>query len=367
MFVIKYLYEERIMGTRPFLEPKLTKQEKLIIDAQNELVLDLFSDTFYMKPEAITRDSKGHIYVFTSLPAKMEMYTFGINTNESALSPFCVGRIIFSECEFTDEDINEEEGLFISHLSIYPSFQSIGLGKLLLQNFENFALEWGCKSIFLESYTTYRDQSRKETPHTLIEKSWLNQMTDKEIEEYIKNNFIDTNRKFYQSCGYVGHTRKLKEFVPMKKTNLENFCLNYGLIRNPEMRIINNENKIKQQNGCYLKAAINYAGNSRLFSFDNTVFPSEQFAPLKFDPTVESLEDLFTIITHLNALPLYKQQHSNSDFYAHTKFCELSGSTHELAMYLKSVTNSFSSIKNPEKICKIYHEYLEKLSKFNEK
>ena len=198
-----------------------TEKERLAIITQNLLISQYFQKAFMLeKPSEMSRDRQGHIYALYINRDYIDAYTIGMNTKTKEIIPFHVGKLSFD----TEYGRHETE---IDLIGIHQAFMNKGLGTILLQTFENHIKSIGRKSIMLDSMRNYVDLSVP--PKTISE--IRRKMSKSEAEDYVLKNFYDSNLYLYTSMGYAKLGQGTKHAVIMKKENLQEMTVAYGLER----------------------------------------------------------------------------------------------------------------------------------------
>ncbi len=159
--------------------------------------------------------------------------------------------------------------IMINLAEIHSDFRGNGLGRILLQFIENFGFDNSIPVISLDSYL---DRTS----------------TDDGFE-------FDKNLYFYTTQGYVedyDSDVESTKVVPMKKTNLAKFVLDYGFDR-PLVKVDKHDDMFKIRTMHYI------AGNHPLVTSieSSNHLCTADFHPLTLEPTQKSLDELSILLT----------------------------------------------------------------------
>lgn len=267
-----------------------TEKERLAIITQNLLISQYFQKAFMLeKPSEMSRDRQGHIYALYINHDYIDAYTIGMNTKTKEIIPFHVGKLSFD----TEYGRHETE---IDLIGIHQAFMNKGLGTILLQTFENHIKSIGRKSVMLDSMRNYVDLSVP--PKTISE--IRRKMSKSEAEDYVLKNFYDSNLYLYTSMGYAKLGQGTQHAVIMKKENLQEMTVAYGLERPLSFKRSKKDFSVSLEFlSAVDQASVGAPKNFFRDSFNSVL--SENFSPFVFNPTINDLDNFHKVAMAINA------------------------------------------------------------------
>lgn len=277
--------------------PNLTNLQKLSIDAQNDLIKEVFENQLKLKVKEISRDKEGHIYAFTISNNRVDAYVCAYDTLKRCITNYKVGSMDFKELDGHG---------YVEILRVHRAFFNKGLGTLMLQVFENYIFDRNKHSIELKSMKTFEDTSKNHFSVKLLEKN----MNETFREAYIKKHFHDVNYYFYSTLGYV-KVKNSFSYVKMKKDNLQKVCLKYGLertkLKRKEEIMPSITESLTNRETCYQAAM--FAQKQDYFQYDIYGTPSENIYPLTLKPIFEAFAKLYHIFktSSITLTPEYEE------------------------------------------------------------
>lgn len=294
---------------------KRTGKEKMAIVTQNVLVSEYFKSVLGLYPYDISRDKDGHIIVLTHEKEDIDAFTLGINDETKQISPFHVGKISL-------DNHNYDRFGEIDLIGIHPAFMSKGLGTILLQSAENFFKTSGKNEIRLDALHHYEDISREQK--TLQEV--LSTMSREDAEAYITRNFCDINIYLYSTMGYVKLGDGTRYATVMKKNNLQQLSIAYGLTRPLTVSQSKKQYPISLAFEDVIYTA-HYGTQKNLFTNTFNAFQSENFSPFIFNATEKDLTNFHEVAIKIKPESIYSDRLFHYEryipFYS-TKYSDLS-------------------------------------------
>lgn len=117
-----------------------TKQEKQIIDEQNELLKDFFLTKFKEVPFSISRDNRNRVIAVFGKPDQNIIQARMLGLVDSK-------KPNLRQVAMLDYDFEDERTVRINNLILNRCFEGSNIDQILLQSFQNFASESGVKTI----------------------------------------------------------------------------------------------------------------------------------------------------------------------------------------------------------------------------
>lgn len=190
-----------------------TRYSKVQIENLNNQkdVLIKFSDRFKREPQIFSIDEKGHPLFISSkisdgykdTPAEKEVYAYVLGVNEKGLlKSVLVGQMLV---------LKLKKHVEIKSMEVAEEYQGIGIGKILTQVAENYAVDNDINKIKLYSLLN-------KTPLDLPNSSG----------EFDKNLYFYYSQGF-KKCFASKNTITKKVAIPMLKTGLQKLNVTYGL------------------------------------------------------------------------------------------------------------------------------------------
>jgi len=209
------------MATEPRIKsPVYNVIQRKCIKTQNKIAKSIFNEATNEEVIAVTRNNKNQIFIISrSSETSFSMYALCFDTAKNRTAFYHMGEVSYG--------IKGEEAT-IHSLTLEEHFRHNGNGSILLQAAENEFVKMRVKSIELDSRKDYDNFSKKYVSiYALLSKP------TKEIISYLENQFYDKNLYFYQKNGYIRKHQgvdPLSMTVPVKKTNLHHFVLDFGMV-----------------------------------------------------------------------------------------------------------------------------------------
>lgn len=291
---------------------KIDSLSKIVVDDMCSFLKKDSIKLFGFEPFEISRDRDGHILLFENDDNSSNIYCHMIGYNKSSrlFTDYIVGEIDYLE--------HNRNTVLLMRVAIHPAFQSKGIGRIMYQAAENLFVTKNINHIDLCSLVTYRnitDNYYESTQEILEDYGYT------EGQEYIKNNYFDTNLFFYRSLGFVPQSRIYATSIPLEKNDLEIVNIKYGI--NPINR--NLVKTLSYSLGDIIPESYDpyeYLENhqpSLLFDLDLNNYPSEYFHPLKFPATFYGYEKLLNILTQ--GLFVKNTSQPSMPFLAYSNYC----------------------------------------------
>lgn len=343
------------MKTQIFRPSKYSEEEKLIIEAENSMINNFFAENFYIKPDDVSRDKNGLLYVFAKRhdnycsTYEFHMFTLAYNVKEDYLTAYCIATASLGQLYCNGN---------LESIMVHPAFANKGLGGLLHQHIENTAINFfSYDKIRLKSLKSYKDFS----DNKLSLKQTITTLPEEEAVKYLKDNFYDANRKFYISLGYVPSEIKIQSdnLVNMEKDSLNYVDLKYGIDKPLHNLTKQTMNDISLSHG---ETSIALSQIDRQDRFNMTQVVSEDICPLTFAPNEQGLRDLYNILTNVKAVPIYEQDiKPNNDYTLNKKTAEGLVTSNRLSEYVMQKGICHSLCNSEQTLTDIYQNTLEKL------
>lgn len=332
-----------------------SKNEKLIITAQNVLLKQYFEEMFEIPVYDISRDKENHpIFLSVKNKENIHAYTLAIHDQTKMITPFQVGKIEFDNNIFSDVDT------YIEVVGIHDAFAGKGIGTIILQGAENYFTELNRRAIELQSLRTFVDLSKNNMSYQQI----VCTMAPYQAEQYIKNNFYDKNLYFYSSMGYVKVSRGDKYGVQMRKNKLKNVPITYGFERPMTLLKAKNAFKISSEFTGYIDQ-LRTGQKKDFFNKKSTnIFQSEKISPIQIKPTIEDTKNLDLIFSRFETYNGIYLDQIPVCFENNKKHNNTNSNLSKLANNTKNDTKIISTIHNHahqtfEKCMKALNQFIE--------